>query len=205
MRVTHSDKSTFPYIVIDDIYDEKELSLINTELNFIVQPYKYTDDAKEYGAKYDDGVTSKVNNYSIWLDDVYNNRIHSDILRINRKIFDSNIYSLSSSWHMKRFFEISNYDKTLISYYDNGGFYDYHSDQAAYTAITWFYKEPKKFSGGDLSLRYENESYTIECMNNRTLVFPSMIEHSVSEIIMEDKDSNKGNGRYSMIQFVNLI
>ena len=204
MRVTHNDKSTFPYVIVDDVYDEKELSLIWEELNFIIQPHKYTDDAKNDGAKYDDGVTSKVNNYSVWLDGVYTNRIYSNILQVNRKIFHPDIYSPISDWNIRRFFKIFNFDATLISYYDNGGFYDYHTDRAAYTVLTWFYKEPKKFSGGNLSLRYEDESYTIECMNNRSLVFPSLIEHSVSEITMREEDSNKSNGRYSMVQFLHL-
>jgi Rps23 Pro-64 3,4-dihydroxylase Tpa1-like proline 4-hydroxylase len=95
-----------------------------------------------------------------------------------------------------------NYDETLISYYENGGYYKKHDDQALYSAITWFYKEPKRFSGGNFYFNdYEIE---IKIKNNMTVIFPSFIQHSVDKVTLEEDSSDKlsGLGRYSMTQFL---
>ena len=82
-------------------------------------------------------------------------------------------------------FEITDNDCSVISYYDNGDKYDEHFDAFMHTAIIWFYKEPKKFEGGDFRLPELNE--TIECLHNRMIIFPSCYLHSVSPLKFKNK------------------
>ena len=44
----------------------------------------------------------------------------------------------------------------------------------------------------------------IEVENNKMVIFPSVIHHSVDEIKMNSQDLNKNLGRYSMVQFGNF-
>ena len=68
------------------------------------------------------------------------------------------------------------------------------------TGITWFYREPKKFTGGNL--RFPLFDMEIECKHNRVIVFPSSIYHGVDKIGMEEKDMGKKLGRFAMSQFL---
>ena len=69
--------------------------------------------------------------------------------------------------------------------------------------MTWLYQEPKKFVGGDLFLGPDGnfDDIKIDCVNNRTLIFPSMIPHTVDMIKMEEQYLNKKQGRYVITQF----
>lgn len=68
-----------------------------------------------------------------------------------------------------------------------------------HTAIIWFFKEPKRFEGGNLRLTELNE--TIECMHNRLIIFPSYYSHEVDELKLDEKYRNKGLGRFSITHF----
>ena len=68
--------------------------------------------------------------------------------------------------------------------------------------MTWLYREPKKFTGGDLFL--SSDKIKIDCVHNRTLIFPSMIPHSVNEISMSQDNQNKGH-KEELIAFANGI
>ena len=55
----------------------------------------------------------------------------------------------------------------MISYYKNNEEYKYHSDRATMTALWWTYKEPKGFTGGDLS--FKDNDIKINCKNIRRI------------------------------------
>ena len=90
-------------------------------------------------------------------------------------------------------------DFTQVGYYENNDEYGLHHDHSVVTSLTWLYKEPKKFTGGDLYIG--DSEIKIECVNNRTLVFPSMIRHKVNTIHMEEEHLNQRLGRYCISQF----
>lgn len=192
----------FPYLIVEDMYSDEELLLIWQELDFLSYRNKLRPPEK-CGSAMKDGEYLK-NNSGIYLDNIYLDRSISNILSINPKLYSENI--------MKAFSDIcfaygniahTNYDTTLISYYENGGYYKPHRDTAIYTAITWFYKEPKCFSGGDFN--FSEYGVKVRIKNNTTILFPSFVEHSVDEIIMDDNDKNFRKGRYCMAQFSYII
>jgi predicted 2-oxoglutarate/Fe(II)-dependent dioxygenase YbiX len=66
--------------------------------------------------------------------------------------------------------------------------------------LTWFYQEPKKYEGGDLILKDEDDILNIESLNNRLLIFPSRIWHQVTPI--KFNGTKMTDGRYCMTQFL---
>jgi len=199
MKINHVD-SDFPLIIIDDYYSEEEISLIWQELNFILKPtaWHLGSDCESGSALDEFGVPLK-SNYSLFLDHVFSDRNFSNILKVNRKLFNywDDIISENNSWFFKNFNCIA--DFTMLSYYEDKDYYDFHRDDACITSLTWIYKTPRKFSGGDL---YFEDERMIDVMNNRTVIFPSMMKHKVSCISMNTDDVNKKLGRFCITQFL---
>ena len=77
----------FPHLIFNNFYNEEELDLIWEELNFYTKPNKLFE-AKDFG-----GVVDKTNSHAISLDSVYSKKYRplSNILTVNRKLFDSDI------------------------------------------------------------------------------------------------------------------
>ena len=190
----------FPFLEIENMYDDEQLKLIWQELEFLNQSDKF-ESPEETGSAQKDGKTLKKNT-GIFLDNLYKTRNISNILNVNKNLFAPHILEeFSSLCFLYENIKHTNEDTTLISYYDNGGYYKPHQDNALYTAVTWFFKEPKKFNGGDFY--FTDYNLKIEVKNNKTVLFPSIIYHSVDEISM-NVDFPPGYGRYVMVQFIHL-
>ena len=117
-----------------------------------------------------------------------------------RKLFrDQEIFKNHPHWLFNHW-DALNEDNTQILYYENNDEYKPHRDLARLTGITWFYREPKKFTGGNL--RFPKFDVEIECKHNRVIVFPSSIHHGVDKVGMEEKDMGKKLGRFTMTQFM---
>jgi Rps23 Pro-64 3,4-dihydroxylase Tpa1-like proline 4-hydroxylase len=199
--IIHQIKNPFPFLQIENFYSENELKLIWQELDFLNYPNKLKNPENTGSAKDDENKILK-NNNGLFLDDIYAERNISNILSVNSKIFLPEILEAFSelSFGYQNIKKTDN-DKTLISYYENGGYYKPHEDNALYTAITWFFKEPKAFTGGDLY--FTDYDVKINIKNNMTVIFPSFVIHAVDEIILND--NLNGYGRYSMSQFLYLL
>ena len=189
----------FPYMVVDNYYNEEELRLIWEELDFLSYPHKLKRATKESGGATGNTGELLKKNFHRYIDEIYSERELSNILTVNRKLFDDDYKILRQHPHW--FFQnvVFNKDYTHVGYYENNDHYGEHRDSASVTALTWLYKEPKKFIGGDLFL--SSDKIKIDCVNNRTLVFPSMIKHKVNTIHMEEEHLNQRLGRYCISQF----
>jgi hypothetical protein len=191
----HQIEEPFPFLKIENLYDKDELKLIWQELDFLTTKLENPENT---GAAKDNEGKSLKNNSGLLLDDVYQKRNISNILSINTKLFLPEIINAFSDLSFGyQNIKKTNYDRTLISYYENGGYYKSHEDIAMYTAITWFFKEPKAFVGGDFY--FTDYNLKIEIKNNITVLFPSFVKHSVDEVILENNNLI-GCGRYSMVQ-----
>ena len=187
----------FPHLIVNNFYNSQELELVWEELKFLTKPNKLLD-AKDYG-----GVVTHTNSHALILDEVYSKgyRKLSNILTVNRKLFTSDILDL--------FAEIEdccsiakdcNYDVTKVRYYHDGEYYKPHTDRAFhFLAFSYFNKEPKKFSGGELY--FPKYKYKYGCENNSMIIFPGWVEHGVSEVKIKDSDYYDGYGRYSITNF----
>lgn len=194
-------KDPFPYLKIENLYTEEELELIGDELIFLNHKSKL-EDPESTGSAKDSSDNTLKENRGLFLDDLYRRRGISNILSVNRKLFNKEYLEAYASLNFgyKSILEC-NQDATLISYYENGGYYKPHRDTSMHTALTWFFEIPKRFEGGDLFFPEYDEK--IEIQQNMTIIFPSFVLHSVEEVKM-DENLNYGFGRYCMSQFITI-
>ena len=197
-------KKPFPHLIINNFYNQEELDLIWEELNFYTKPGKLLE-AKNFG-----GIPDKTNSHAILLDSLYGKcvgkdvvsfRSISNILKVNRKLFTStatNIFSQIDDCCCIA--AQSNWDVTKVRYYHDGEYYGEHTDRPMqFLAFSYFFKEPKRFSGGELF----NTRYNIEfpCENNQMIIMPGWVSHGVRKVSIKDSDYYDGYGRYCISSF----
>ena len=196
----------FPYILIDDFYDQSELDRIWEELDYFCNPKRMGRSSIERGAAtnlLNDGTRELIKNaWDMFLDNFFTSRDSSNILEVNMKLVNQEIFKNHPHWLFNHL-DALNADTTQILYYENNDEYKPHRDLARLTGITWFYREPKKFTGGNL--RFPKFDVEIECKHNRVILFPSSIYHGVEKVSMEEKDMGKKLGRFTMTQFLSCM
>ena len=196
----------FPLMVVNNFYNDFELALIWQELMFYTAPNKLLA-AENYG-----GVVGYTNAKALVLDDIYINhsktnedginfRNLSNILTVYRKLFRCGVLEKFSELHgCTSIATKSNHDTTKVRYYHNNEYYDPHTDSSTqFLAFSYFYREPKKFKGGDLI--FPKYDYKIPCNNNSMVIFPGWVEHGVRKVTIEDSDYFDGLGRYAITSF----
>ena len=195
----------FPLMVINNFYNQQELDLIWKELDFYTAPNKLLT-VENYG-----GVVGYTNAKAIVLDDLYKNyeknengvnfRNISNILTVNRKLFESGVLDTFSSIHgCVSIANKTNHDITKVRYYHDGQYYDPHTDKSTmFLAFSYFYKEPKKFVGGDLE--FPKYDFKLPCDNNSMVIFPGWVEHGVRKVKIKNSDYYDGWGRYAITSF----
>jgi len=197
----HQIKNPFPFLQIENLYSEDELILIWKEFDFLTHPDKLELPENTGTALDEETKVPLKKNKGLFLDNLYSSRNISNILTVTKQLFSPVI--------LDAFAELSfgyenikdtNKDATLLSYYDNSEYYKSHKDQALYTAVSWFFKEPKSFSGGNFY--FTDYGVKIEVQNNMAVIFPSFINHAVDEIVLEKNNNLTGYGRYAISQFL---
>jgi hypothetical protein len=201
MKVASDSKD---FLVIDDFYTDEEQVEIWKELDFLTYDRKLLP--PEGTSPAHDPVTgeSLKQNSAIFLDVIYSRRELSNILTLNRKIFSPEVSSnFDDMDNCFNYSEITNFDGTMVSYYEQSNYYKAHTDRSILTYLYWCNKEPKKFEGGDLILPQLDAG--IEYKNNRLVVFPSWRLHEVTPVEMiEDVEPFSGFGRYCITTFVSM-
>ena len=195
----------FPLMVVNNFYNQQELDLIWKELDFYTAPNKLVV-AENYG-----GVVGYTNAKALILDDLYRNyesdekgvdyRNISNILTVNRKLFECGVLDTFANIHgCVSIANKTNHDITKVRYYHDGEYYDPHTDKSTmFLAFSYFYREPKKFVGGDLEFpKYE---FKLPCTNNSMVIFPGWVEHGVRKVKIKDSDYYDGWGRYAITSF----
>lgn len=205
MDIKTHDVLGFPVVVIDNFYDDRscesiwqELCFLNSDGGKLKLPEDTGGAIREEGS---DRISLKKNK-GLRLEDAYADRNISNIFRENRKLFDKKLgQKLEAINPIYRYISLSNSDVTIMHYYENNDYYLAHRDGAAITAVSWFYKLPKSFQGGHLG--FEN-GVSIECIHNRTVIFPSFLDHSVDSIGMDQINMLNNYGRYSLTQMIGV-
>ena len=81
-----------------------------------------------------------------------------------------------------------------------GEFYEPHIDKVfQFLAFSYFYKEPKKFAGGEIY--FPKYKYELTCENNSIIILPGWVEHGVREVKIQNSDYYDGYGRYCISNF----
>ena len=201
-----SQKKQAPYLVIDNWYTQEEASAVWYELDmFSTQPNKSkADDRQSPVARDRKTGMAKSNAWRFHVWDFYTQEglkmspIHRCLYKQRSKSFHDLMFK-AMPLHQNNFVN-TNKDATLISYYDKAKYYKPHTDTTQFTCLIWMFKEPKQFFGGNLKLTAADT--TIECVNNRMLMFPGYLEHEVTEIKSKN-DIEIGYGRYCITHFYN--
>ena len=190
-------ETPFPHLILHNFYNDDELKLIWEELDFYTKPDKLLD-AKEYL-----GVVDKTNAKALHLDVVYPKKFRnlSNILTVNRKVFELQVLEPFSKLHDCCVHSTqSNYDHTKVRYYHDGDFYEPHTDNFFdFLAFSYFYREPKRFEGGELF--FPKYNYSFSCNNNSIIIMPAWVEHGVTKVSIKDSDYYDGFGRYAITSF----
>ncbi len=196
----------FPLVTIKGLYTEEERALIFSELKFLNSGGGKKLKVDTGGAVTVDGHTRK-NNKGSFLERVYQNPKFSDILSSGSKVLSILPHlNTGSSWYLDNItnalVDSEAISGTLVSYYENGGFYKSHPDYSLLTALDWFYETPKYFDGGDIWFPDYDVEIPIEL--NTTVLFPGMINHEVRPVFIEEEHRDKGLGRYVVARFINV-
>jgi len=185
----------FHYVKIEGLYSKSERKDMLDEMvlleraNCFLQP-KDTGQTKENMKK----------NSGLFLDEVYSNRSCSHILKNNGRLFDVfKTEEVKKSWLFKDPPDMMSYT-TLISYYENSDYYKPHHDSTQFTVLSWFYKTPKKFKGGDFEFTDYDITHKVD--NETIIMFPSGIKHAATITVMDSIDEGKQLGRFCMAQFI---
>jgi Rps23 Pro-64 3,4-dihydroxylase Tpa1-like proline 4-hydroxylase len=174
-------------------------------LDYYTAPHKFVS-AKQTGGAIDKLTKMPLPKHSaIELDQLYAyNRNISNILTINRKFFEEDVLEAISQVHpfYKGILQV-NTDYTKLKYYEDGEYYKSHCDISRFTSVTYLYKEPKSFTGGDLY--FEEFNYTIPIENNRLVLFTGCLKHASTDLKMNDEKKNitcSGYGKYTITNFM---
>jgi hypothetical protein len=198
-QVVHKLAEPFPHLIVENMYNQEELDLIWEELKFLTKPQKFMQN--DIGTGIDSTGLSKSESKSLYLDYIYKERSLSNILTVNRKLFYGGyLHIFSQISPLCSSAKIQSLDRTKIRYYENDNEYLPHIDHYNYTCITFFYKKPKLFEGGELY--FPEYDYTFGCDDNQMIIFPSCIQHAAKKVTMNEECDCSGNGRYSMMQFL---
>lgn len=205
MKTTYHEVKKLPVLIIDDYYSKDACERMWQELCFLNNsPNKFkTPDST--GSAYSMVEGEKVllkDNLALGLDTVYLDRSVSSILNENRKTFTPEMMDVFDKYHyFFKYLRYANKDATLVNYYENSHYYKPHRDDATVTTLSFFYQQPKAFTGGNLIIENELE---IECAYNRFVVFPSMLLHEVQKISIDTELVGKNFGRYSITQLMSI-
>jgi Rps23 Pro-64 3,4-dihydroxylase Tpa1-like proline 4-hydroxylase len=196
-------KDDMDALIIDNWYSNDELKKVFVEMDYymnlgldnLIRSEKDKSSARDYNGE------SKVKSYRFYVEP----NKYSALYKYNYKyVFEEFTNMLQNETLFGGYFSNTKTNSIMVNYYENDKYYKSHKDVSVITQLTWIYREPKMFSGGDLILTDMGE--TIECKNNRTIFFPGHYKHEVMEVKMKDeweteyKDKNY-YGRFSIANF----
>lgn len=194
-------------IVFNNTFSNSEIVLIKNELRQLYEHNMFGPPELTGSAVDENGINKKTNS-ALWLDHIYTTygRSASSILSIlSKNLLSDDIKKMYSKINpICSLIKNANSHSTLISYYENNDKYDYHSDAAVFTTLSYLYDDKKYFSGGDIVFKINDEEIFIELENNLSIIFPSTYEHMVTPVKMEDKYKNQMLGRFCLTQFLGI-
>jgi Rps23 Pro-64 3,4-dihydroxylase Tpa1-like proline 4-hydroxylase len=197
----------FEAIYIEDTFSSDQLTLIWKELDFITNrnAMKHWENSKEKLGE--ELQTEKMNNVFYPFEKYRDPMSISPITVFSQaQLFNDNMFEFYESINpCHGLYRHQNFYTTFISYYQDSDKYDYHRDNSCYTCLTYLYKEPKSFEGGEITLKVSGVEETKEIKNNMSIIFPGVYQHRVSPITMSEEFGKYSTyGRYCISQFTYL-
>ena len=190
-------KNPFIHILINNFFNKEEYDNIWKELIFLqlkMLPASMT------GSSSDSDGTFRKKNMGLFLNHFYADSKTSLILNLmNSKMlclqFKKLISSIDDLYY--KLYDNINFSGTLVQSYTNGDYYKTHADDAIFSSTLCLHKNPKKFEGG--MIHFPKYDYYIDLEDNQLLLFPSPLEHRVTQVKMKSSDAT--NGRFTITNF----
>lgn len=187
----------FEHIIIRDACTDDQLDRIYLEVDFlsafIKQDTKFSfdnDSMVEYNPRQDGGVfnygeTVHLNKTGIFFNTFTNQFRNSESYKTIRYLLNQNKYDVKQHNLMTGYL---NSDKCmdfslLVSYYENGSFYNDHYDTAILTSLLYLKPFGDCYTGGNLI--FQDFDYEFVPTDNSMIIFPSFIWHRVNKISTE--------------------
>jgi len=197
-------KNNMDALVIDNWYSETELKKVFTEMDYYMNNgldnLIHSENDKSTAKDIKTG-KSLAKTYRFYVEP----NIYSVLYKYNTKYMHKEFKSMvESELSFGGFMTNTKQNSMMVNYYENDKYYKSHRDVSVITQLTWIYREPKMFRGGDLIFTQMDE--TVECINNRTVFFPGFYNHEITEVHMNEeweteyKDKNY-YGRFSIANF----
>jgi len=197
----HYFPKPFPHIILEKFFEDDELEQVWDELKFLTYEHKLCPPDKTAAAT-DENRKSKKKGSGLFLFDAYKNKDTSDIIRCSAKLFSKELMAIFKDFdYIFDYLATSNRYGILLNYYQDGDYYQGHTDRSCMSAVINLFREPKKFTGGDLV--FPQHGHRLAPQTNRMVIFPGIIEHEVEKVSMEGDTPYSGNGRYSINMFMN--
>jgi hypothetical protein len=172
MNIQLIRKDKLEYVIIDEFYNNKEMSKIKQEFEILKSFLLPSESLKSAFDK----KTKKIlkTGKGLFLNNFYSLAEQSFILIYSRKFFSEEVYNEIEKLniHFKHIRQ-STFDNTLINFYDYNDEYLAHTDNSIFTSITLF--KTKDLIGGELCFPEYNE--IIEFKENRLILFPGCLKH----------------------------
>ena len=193
----------YPLLLFDNWYTPDEETKVWTELDFYSSLPKEHTSRSEKGnvAKSEEGKPKgksfRHSPYEIFAEGGLK---YSSIVNTNYKFNTEEFHKIVEFCiPYNRSFHTHNTISTMVSYYEDGDYYGPHHDTSQWTFLCWFFKEPRKFDGGDVIMNEQN--LRIGLKHNRALFFPSCFLHEVEPIKSKNNGKEVGFGRYAITHF----
>ena len=197
----HYFPEPFPHVIIEKFFEPDELAQVWDELKFLTYEHKLRPPEKT-SAAIDENQQRKKKGSGLFLFDAYRDKDTSDIIRCSSKLFNRELAKILSDFnYIFDYLASSNRYGILLNYYQDGDYYHGHTDRSCMSAVITLFREPQKFTGGDLI--FPKSGKRLAPQTNRMVIFPGIIEHEVEMVSMEGDTPYSGNGRYSINLFMN--
>lgn len=193
MEIQYQEINKLPVLVIKDAMDEIQISYVQRTLrsfntNELLAP-------SETGTAWKLNGFEKKSNHGVFLDLMFENRGMCPLFAAFDGFYSKNLENFVG--YHPLFEAITPDYGCLLSYYKNRDYYDTHIDRNQITSLYWYNEEPRSFEGGDLVL---NEETTIEFERNTMVIFPGILKHEVTPVLMNTEDDGT-NGRWCVSCF----
>lgn len=193
-------KEPFDHIIIHDVLDDIQMQRVGNEIQFIEPRMKRVGEEGYIGGSAKDQHSGDYlkTNRGIFLNNTYNPQNNvSYLVEYMLQLCTSrelNSRAEELGFYFRLFCKVTRY-YFLLQYYGDGDEYKSHRDNSTFTSILFLHKEPKNFTGGDFY--FEEYDYTVTPENNKMIIFPSVIYHTVTPVKIIDPEIPLG-GRFSL-------
>ena len=199
---TFGKGTPYPFVLVDNWYLPHEEEAVWSEIDFYMRNafiFKPTDDNDRSVAR-DLHNKPKAKNQRVFLDDLYKHQGASHIINCTYKQRTDEFKNILNENCLPYYRSLreTNTDRTLLTWYGDGDYYDTHWDATVWTCLIWMIHENKFFDGGDFE--FTDINHKIELKNNRMVIFPSCYNHKVHPLNYHDKN-DKRVGKYTITHF----